>query len=166
MKQENFITTGLYIQRMVLIYGEFVCIPPIFYFNHHMFTFVFLIKKVLFIFFVSEGMFCSVQQRYWTSTLCNSSPVTIVYIHWARKTILFSLILILSKGIQSLKFLRVPTPMIYITVMVINGFGDKNLGRRFLCQLEQTLVKEIIMDPRMACLHSTQAQVNFQKPVL
>lgn len=51
MKQENFIITVLYIQRMSLIYVEFECIPPIFYFNHHMFTFVFLIKKVMFIFF-------------------------------------------------------------------------------------------------------------------
>ena len=102
-------------------------------------------------------MFCSVLQGYWTSTLRNSSPVTIVYIHWARKILLLGVILILSSGIQSLKLQTIPIPKTYTTIMLING-----LGGRFPCQLEQTLLEEIVIDSRMSCLYSIQAQVNFR----
>ena len=102
-------------------------------------------------------MFCSVLQGYWTSTLRNFFPVTFVYIHWARKILLLSVILILSSGIQSLKLQTIPIPKTYTTIMLING-----LGGRFPCQLEQTLLEEIVIDSRMSCLYSIQAQVNFR----
>ena len=113
-------------------------------------------------YFLSEVMFCGVLQGYWTRTLRNSSPVTIVYIHWARKILLLGVILILSSGIQSLKLQTIPIPKSYTTLMVMNDLGGLNLGSRFPCQLERTLLEEIIIDSRMSCLHSIQAQVNFR----